>query len=139
MPATKSKKELPSTLQRSSAKAQRTWAEAHDSAAETYGEGERAHRVAYSALKHSFEKRGDHWEPKNGKGPSDPQAKKGNPEARSRPSKTHGGVDVEGNTKPELLERARKLGVTGRSRMSKVELADSIASKQRQQDRKKKR
>ena len=51
--------ELPSTLQRSPAKAQRTFAKAHDSAVETYGEGERAHRAAYSALKHSFEKRGD--------------------------------------------------------------------------------
>jgi cation transport regulator ChaB len=136
MPATK-KKDLPSTLQRSPAKAQRTWAEAHDSAVDTYGEGQRAHRTAYSALKHSFEKRGDHWEPKNGKGPSDPQAKKSTPASRTRPGKTHGGVDVEGNTKPQLLERARKLGVTGRSRMTKSELADAIASKQRQQDRKK--
>ena len=137
MPATKSKKELPSTLQRSSAKAQRTWAEAHDSAVETYGEGQRAHRTAYAALKHSFEKRGDHWEPKDGKGPSDPQARKGTPTARTRPSRTHGGVDVMGNSKQELMDRARKLGVTGRSRMSKGELADAIASKQRQLDRKK--
>ena len=136
MPATK-KKDFPSTIQRSPAKAQRTWAEAHDSAVETYGEGERAHRVAFAALKHSFEKRGDHWEPKSRKGPSDPQAKKGGKAARTRPSKTHGGVDVEGNTKPELMERAKKLGVTGRSRMNKSELADAIASKQRQQDRKK--
>ncbi len=30
-----------------------------------------AHRAAMSALKHSFEKVGDHWEPKDGKGPSD--------------------------------------------------------------------
>ena len=42
------KSELPSTLQKSSPKAQRTFAKAHDSAAEEYGEGERAHRVAYS-------------------------------------------------------------------------------------------
>jgi hypothetical protein len=137
MPATKSNKELPSTLQRSPAKAQRTWAEAHDSAVETYGEGQRAHRTAYAALKHSFEKRGDRWVPKDRKGPSDPQARKGYPEAVRRPAKTHGGVDVEGNSKQELLDRARKLGVRGRSRMTKSELADAIASKQRQQDRKK--
>jgi hypothetical protein len=137
MPATKSKKELPSTLQRSPAKAQRTWAEAHDSAVETYGEGERAHRTAFAALKHSFEKRGDRWVPKDGRGPSDPQAKKGYPEARRRPAKTYGGVDVEGNSKQELLDRAKELGVRGRSRMTKSELADAIASKQRQQDRKK--
>jgi hypothetical protein len=135
MPATK-REDLPSTLQRSSAKAQRTWAEAHDSAVETYGEGQRAHRTAYAALKHSFEKRGDRWEPKDHKGPSDPQARQGGQAARNRPRKTYGGVDVEGNTKTELLERARKLGVSGRSRMSKSQLAEAIASKQRQLDRK---
>jgi cation transport regulator ChaB len=48
------KSELPSTLRRSSAKAQRTFAKTHDSAAQQYGEGERAHRVAYDALKHSY-------------------------------------------------------------------------------------
>lgn len=46
------KGELPSTLQRSSAKAQRTFAKAHDAAAQEYGSEERAHRVAYSAVKH---------------------------------------------------------------------------------------
>ena len=68
------KSELPSTLGRSPAKAQRTYAKAHDSAAEQYGEGERAHRVAYAAVKHSYEKVGDHWEPKEKNGPSDEQA-----------------------------------------------------------------
>lgn len=48
------KSELPSTLQKSDAKAQRTFAKTHDSAAEEYGDGERAHRVAYSALKHQL-------------------------------------------------------------------------------------
>jgi cation transport regulator ChaB len=56
--------ELPDTLKRSPAKAQRTFAKAHDSAVKEYGEGGRAHRVAYAALKHGFEKVGDHWEPK---------------------------------------------------------------------------
>ena len=37
--------EVPDTLKRSPAKAQRTFAKAHDQAAEQYGEGERAHRV----------------------------------------------------------------------------------------------
>lgn len=58
------KSELPSTLKRSPAKAQRTFAKTHDSAVRSYGEGERAHRTAISALKRSFEKVGDHWEPK---------------------------------------------------------------------------
>ncbi|HEU4426809.1 MAG TPA: ChaB family protein, partial [Pilimelia sp.] len=71
MPA---REEMPSTIRRSPKKAQETWAKAHDSAVESYGEGERSHRTAFSALKHSFEKVGDHWEPKERKGPSDAQA-----------------------------------------------------------------
>ena len=39
------KSELPSTLKKSDAKAQRTFAKAHDSAVKEYGEGERAHRL----------------------------------------------------------------------------------------------
>ena len=122
------KSELPSTLQRSSQEAQRTWAKAHDSAVEQYGEGERAHRVAYSALKHKFEKKGDRWVAKDGKGPSDPRAK--HPRAREGKGKSYGGVDVEGNSRDELYERAKKLGVEGRSRMSKGQLAEAIAKKQ---------
>src|SRR5581483_6987388 len=68
--------ELPDTLKRSSAKAQRTFAKAHDAAVEQYGEGERAHRTAFAALKHSFEKVGDRWVAKKEKGPSDPRSKK---------------------------------------------------------------
>lgn len=49
------RQELPSTLERSSQEARRTWIKAHDSAVEEYGEGERAHRVAYGALKHTYE------------------------------------------------------------------------------------
>jgi cation transport regulator ChaB len=52
------REELPGTIRRSSAKAQRTFAKAHDSAVGQYGEGERAHRVAYAALKHTHEKKG---------------------------------------------------------------------------------
>jgi cation transport regulator ChaB len=135
MPATKREEELPSTIQRSDDKAKRTWAKAHDSAVETYGEGERAHRTAYSALKHTHEKRGDHWEPKGRKGPSDPQAAQATPASRSRPRSTAGGVDMIGNSKQELMERARQLGVHGRSRMTKEELAKAVAAKQRQADR----
>ncbi len=123
------REELPSTLERSSDKAQRTWIKAHDSAVETYGEGERAHRTAYSALKHSFEKVGDHWEEKEEKGPSDPQAAKGAPEALENPSETFGGVDVEGSTKEQLYERAKQVDVQGRSAMSKEELARAVARK----------
>jgi cation transport regulator ChaB len=120
--------ELPDTLKRSPAKAQRTFAKAHDAAAKEYGEGERAHRVAYAALKHSFEKVGDHWEPKARKGPSDPRAK--NSRAREDRGRTFGGVDYEGHTKEQLYERAGDLGVKGRSRMTKAQLAEAIARKQ---------
>jgi cation transport regulator ChaB len=123
-------KELPGTLRRSPPKARRTYAKTLESAEEQYGEGDRAHRTAYNALKHSFEKVGDHWERKDEPGPSDPQAKKSGVEARERPAETFGGVDFEGNTKEELLERARDLDIEGRSRMSKEELARAIARRQ---------
>jgi cation transport regulator ChaB len=122
-----SKEDLPDTIKRSSTKAQRTYAKALDSAHEEYGSEERAHRVAYAALKHSFEKVGDHWEPKDEKGPSDPRAKKG----RGGGGRSAGGVDVEGKTRDELYERAKKLGVRGRSNMNKVELGRAVAGKQR--------
>jgi cation transport regulator ChaB len=122
--------ELPDTLKRSGGKAQRTFAKTHDSAAEQYGEGERAHRAAYASLKHTHEKVGDHWEPKDGKGPSDPRSKKSTAEKRRGEGETFGGVDVEGNTKQELYERAKRLDVEGRSKMSKKELARAIARKQ---------
>jgi cation transport regulator ChaB len=122
------KEELPATLRRSAKEAQETFAKAHDSAVGTYGEGQRAHRVAYAALKHKFEKVGDRWVPKDGKGPSDPRAR--NPRAREGRGKSFGGVDVEGNTKKELYQRAAELNVQGRSSMSKEELAEAIARKQ---------
>jgi len=120
--------ELPGTLKRSPKKAQKTFAKAHDSAADQYGDGERAHRVAFSALKHTHEKIGDHWEPKDEKGPSDPRAK--NPRARENKGRTYGGVDVYGNSKKDLYERAQELGIEGRSSMSKEKLAEAIAKKQ---------
>ena len=122
--------ELPSTLQRSSRKAQRTFAKAHDAAVEQYGEGERAHRTAMSALKHTHEKRGDRWVAKDESGPSDPRSKKTTAQKRRGLGETFGGVDVEQNTRHELYERARRLGVEGRSEMSKRELARAIARRQ---------
>jgi cation transport regulator ChaB len=124
------KSELPDTLKRSPAKAQRTFAKTHDAAAEQYGEGERAHRTAYASLKRTFEKVGDRWEPKAEKGPSDPRSTKTTAEKRRGVGETFGGVDYYGHTKDELYERARALGVEGRSKMSKRELARAIARKQ---------
>src|ERR687889_795864 len=118
MPA---KDELPSTLKRSPKKAQETWSKTHDSAVETYGEGERAARTAFASLKHSFEKVGDHWEPKDEKGPSDARAEQG----RGSTADTAGGVDANAS-KAHLYELAKRLDVTGRSSMSKDELVDAI-------------
>jgi hypothetical protein len=56
--------ELPGTLKRSSKQAQETFTKAHDSAVQTYGEGDQADRAAYAEFKRKFEKRGDHWIPK---------------------------------------------------------------------------
>lgn len=118
MPA---REELPSTLQRSPAEAQETWSKAHDSAVEQYGEGELSHRTAFAALKHSFEKVGDHWEPKARPGPSDTYAERGRP----TPGPTAEGVDVNAS-KSHLTGVARRLGIPGRSKMSKDELVGAI-------------
>jgi cation transport regulator ChaB len=58
---------LPKTLQRSSDKAQRTFAETHDSAADEYHSQKRAYKVAYASLKKKFKKAGDRWVRRSGK------------------------------------------------------------------------
>ena len=123
--------ELPSTLRRSPGKAQETWIKAHDAAVEQYGEGERSHRTAFAALKHSFEKVGDHWEPKSKRGPSDAQAAKSRPR---RAGSTAEGVDANAS-KAHLYEVASRLGIAGRSRMSKPELVDAIMKANRSASR----
>ncbi|GAA1771317.1 MULTISPECIES: ChaB family protein [Streptomonospora] len=132
MPA---REELPDTLRRSPRGAQETWIKAHDSAVDTYGEGERAHRVAYAALKHQYEKVGDRWKPKESKGPSDKQA--ANPKApkqRGGDKPTAGGVDANAS-KEHLYERAQEAGVPGRSKMNKRELVDALQKASRTQTR----
>jgi cation transport regulator ChaB len=121
MPA---KEVLPSTLQRSPKKAKETWSKAHDSAVEEYGEGERAHRTAYAALKHGFEKVGDHWEGKDRKGPSDGQAEQSGSPAR-KGGETAGGVDANAS-KSHLYDVAKELDIDGRSHMDKDELVEEI-------------
>ena len=118
---------LPSTLQRSQDKAQATFVETLDSAEQTYhGDEQAAHRVAYGALKHSYEKVGDHWEPKEANGPSDEQAARPSGSAkRDDPEPTAGGVDANAS-KRHLMDLARRLNVTGRSSMSKQELVDAL-------------
>lgn len=76
---------------------------AHDSAVKTYGEGASAHRVAYAALKHEYEKQGDHWVKKGWKGPSDPQAAQG---IRDKPKPTAGGKVA--RTEEEALAKQKE-------------------------------
>ncbi|MEV8565497.1 ChaB family protein [Streptomyces sp. NPDC051322] len=124
--------ELPSTLERSPQEAQRTWIKAHDSAVEEYGEGERAHRVAYGALKHKFEKVGDHWERKEAgrKGPSDPQSAR----PRQQGGRSGEGVDEQAS-KHHLYELAKRLDVDGRSHMTKSELLAAVRKANRSKTR----
>ncbi|SUD49086.1 cation transport regulator [Nocardia otitidiscaviarum] len=114
--------ELPGTLRRSDEHAQEIFAEAHDSALEQYGSEQRAHRVAYAALKHSYEKVGDHWEAKQSRGPSDERAEHGGPNPRGE---TAEGVDANAS-KQHLREIATRLEISGRSKMTKDQLVDAI-------------
>lgn len=106
MPA--KKEDLPSTLERSPAKVQRTYEKTLDSAHEEYDSEERAHRTAWASVKNVAEKKGDHWEPKGGGGSSS------------------GGGSSGGPTKDELMDKARDLDIEGRSKMNKDELARAV-------------
>jgi cation transport regulator ChaB len=128
MPA---REDMPGTLRRSEKKAQRTYAKAHDAAVEQYGEGERAHRTAFAAVKHSFEKVGDHWEKKAKKGPSDKKAEGG----RKTRAKTAEGVDANAS-KDHLLDIAKRLDISGRTKMKKKELVEAIQKANRKASRK---
>ncbi len=124
---------LPSTLERSPKKAQDTYEQTLESAEKTYdGDEERAHRAAWASVKHSFEKVGDHWEPKDHRGPSDPRAAQHGPDADA-PS--YGGVDVEGKTKDQLLDEARTLGAHVTTHMTKAEVAAEIGKANKRADR----
>jgi hypothetical protein len=61
--------ELPDTLKRSSYEAQEAFTRALTSAVQAYGEGDQAFRAAYAEYKRTFEKRGDHWIPKQSSSP----------------------------------------------------------------------
>jgi cation transport regulator ChaB len=123
---------LPSTLKRSPKKAQDTYEETLESAETEYADDEaRAHRVAWSAVKHGFEKIGDHWEAKPEKGPSDPRSAQTHAATLAGAGETFGGVDMLHHSKAELAARASDLGVEHTSNMKKSDLAREIAKKQR--------
>jgi ChaB/Rho termination factor, N-terminal domain len=117
--------EVPSTIARSGDKAVRTYKKTLESAEDRYGDGERAHRAALASLKHTHEKVGDHWEPKDENGPSDRQAERSGPESREHPSPTAQGVDANA-TKAHLVDVAKKLGITNPNRLRKDDLVHEI-------------
>lgn len=130
-PSRAGEQEMPSTVARSDERARRTWKEVHDNAVEQYGEGERAHRTAFAALKHTYEKQGDRWVPKDEKGASDPRSEQSTADARAGKGETFGGIDYYGHTKKEFERRAKSLGITGYSRMRKAELVRRISQRER--------
>jgi len=117
--------EVPSTVARSDDKAVRTYSKTLESAEESYGDGERAHRTAYASLKHTHEKVGDRWEPKEHKGPSDPQAAQGAPRALDQPKGTAQGVDANASDR-HLREVARRLDIADPQRLDRADLVAAI-------------
>jgi anti-anti-sigma factor len=81
--------QLPGTLKRSSNQAQETFTHALASAVQAHGQGDQALRAAYAEFKQTFEKRGNHWIPKQAPTPGasghgQPGAQLGNRD-RARP------------------------------------------------------
>ena len=105
------KEDLPSTLKRSPEKVQNTYAETLDSAEETYDSEARAHRAAWSSVKHVAEKQGDHWELKDSKGPLGPRVR---PE-RSQRARAPQGV-LWRRRREQAEGRALRAGQEGRRR-----------------------
>ena len=117
--------DVPSTVARSDDKAVVTYKKTLESAEEQYDSASRAHRTAFASLKHTHEKVGDHWEPKDENGPSDAQAEQSGADARDRPKQTAGGVDA--NASKEHLEGvAKKLGISDPGHIRKDDLVEEI-------------
>lgn len=132
--AEKMREDVPSTIARSDDKAVRTYKKTLESAEDSYGPGGRARRAAMASLKHTHEKVGDHWEPKDGKGPSDEQAEKGTPRSREG-GKTAQGVDANAK-KGHLEDVARKVGIDHPEKLKKADLVEEIRKANERETRK---
>lgn len=88
--------------------------------------------MAYSALKHTHEKAGDHWERKENqrKGPSDPKAAG----PRQQGGRSGEGVDEQAS-KQHLYDLAERLGAEGHSRMSGSDLLEAVRKANRAKTR----
>ncbi|GAB3220496.1 hypothetical protein GCM10027535_17710 [Mycolicibacterium hippocampi] len=76
-------------------------------------------------------KGGDHWEAKDQRGRSDDRAESGGPNAKGD---TAEGVDAN-STKKHLMEVARRLDISGRSKMDKDDLVSAIEKANRRETR----
>lgn len=121
---------VPRTLKRSENKVQRTYEKTLENAEKEYGDEERAHRTAWGSVKHIAEKHGDHWALKDKPGPSDPRSSMPAKQKRQGKGETYGGVDIEGNTRDELVSRAKEAGIRGYSKMNKAELGRQLQRKE---------
>jgi hypothetical protein len=120
------REDVPSTIARSDDKAVRTYKKTLESAEESYPDDpERAHRAAFSSLKHTHEKVGDHWEPKDENGPSDDQAATRGPRNRTSDRPTAEGVNARA-TKAHLVDVAKRVGVKSAAKHTKDELVEEI-------------
>jgi cation transport regulator ChaB len=137
MPRDRAGDELPSTIERSDAHAQRIWKETHDSAVRSYGEGRRAHMVAFASLKHSYRKEGDRWVRKSRRGPSDPQAARGptTPKRSTDPDRAPTAGGKVARSAPEARRKAkqakREYGRSYRSRQKAGARRTGTASRRR--------
>ena len=118
--------QVPSTLRRSAKKIQRTYEKTLDSAEAEYHDEARAHAVAWGSVKNVAEKIGDHWELKDETGPSDSHSKMSTRDKLDGKGQSFGGVDVEGNTRQQLVDRAKRAGIRGYSKMNKAELGRQL-------------
>jgi hypothetical protein len=130
------REDVPSTIARSDDKAVRTYKKTLESAEESYPDDpERAHRAAFSSLKHTHEKVGDHWEPKEENGPSDDQAATPAPQNRRSAKPTAEGVNARAS-KAHLVEVAGKVGVKSAAEHTKDELVEEIRKANARETRK---
>lgn len=130
-PSARPKKErrLPARVKRSPLAVQRRWTRSYDNALQLHGDEELARRIANNALDRSFTKSGDRWFLKHRR-PADARAPKGSPRRTRKRTPTLHIPD----SREELRRRARALGITGFSRMTKTQLWRAVDREEHRKD-----